>query len=142
MTNQTVTFESLIGPHMLDGVDFSTGSVKQDWGDGFEDCQVMRFRLDGIVYAAIEDPSDGYRSTMRELVVSSAPMKNTFAPIAVECRMRASEEYQVDEVMEAVTPDGVALLEFGTANTDDYYPYYVANWNPPKATTAPAQGGG
>lgn len=22
------------------------------------------------------------------------------------------------------------ILEVGTANTDDYYPYYVANWNP------------
>ena len=70
--------KELVGEHMLDAVDFSDEQVKT-WGDQFEACQVMRFRLDGKVYVAVEDPSDGYRSCMNDLAVADdATMKNTF----------------------------------------------------------------
>lgn len=64
-----MTLNELIGEHILDGVDFEQGQVKT-YGDVYEPCQVMRFRMDGVVYAVYEDPEDGYRSAMKEILVS------------------------------------------------------------------------
>ncbi len=123
--------KDLVGEHVLDAVDFETEKV----GDkGYEeDSEVMRFRLDGVVYVAQEDPSDGYRSSMRDLlVVPDARMTNVFKSIRVVGSHRNSGEYggedDVLELRDLVT--GEIVLEVGTHNTDDYYPSFVANFNP------------
>lgn len=54
------------GKYQLQGVDEFTGTVKT-WGCDFENCSVIRFKLNGVVYVATEDPSDGYRSYLGEL---------------------------------------------------------------------------
>ncbi|WID95356.1 hypothetical protein QO058_21640 [Bosea vestrisii] len=47
--------------------------------DDLEDCNVCRFWLNGTVYVVIEDPSDGYCSSMCAIkVVLSAAMMNVF----------------------------------------------------------------
>ena len=122
----------LVGEHLLDAVDFSDEQVKT-WGDAFETCQVMRFRLDGKCYIATEDPSDGYRSSMRELAVSDdAEMKNVFAPLKVIGRHRTKGSYgdedDVLELIDAVT--GQTVIEVGTTAVDDYYPGFVASFHP------------
>lgn len=121
----------LVGEHMLDGVDFDTTQV-QSWGEQFEACEVMRFRLDGKVYTAVEDPSDGYRSSMRELSVSVAEMKDTFAPVRVIGRHRTAGSYSgSDDVLELIDAvNGKIVLEVGTSDADDYYPCFVSNFNP------------
>lgn len=124
--------KDLIGEHMLDAVDFSNEQVKT-WGDEFEACQVMRFRLDGKCYIATEDPDDGYRSSMRELAVSyDAEMKNVFSPLKVIGRHRTEGSYgdqdDVLELIDAVT--GQTVLEVGTESVDDYYPSFVASFHP------------
>ena len=122
----------LVGEYMLDAVDFSDEQVKT-WGDQFEACQVMRFRLDGKCYTATEDPGDGYRSSMRELAVSDdAVMKNVFAPLKVIGRHRTKGSYgdqdDILELIDAVT--GQTVIEVGTASVDDYYPSFVASFSP------------
>jgi hypothetical protein len=121
----------LVGEHMLDAVDFSVEQIK-GWGDEFEPCQVMRFRLDGVCYTAVEDPDDGYRSSMKELIVDpDAEMKNTFAPIKVIGRHRTKGEYGEDDVMEFIDAiTGKIIIEVGTADIDDYYPGFVAFFDP------------
>lgn len=133
--------KDLVGEHMLDAVDFSTERLPT-YGDNLEDCNVMRFRLDGVVYVAIEDPDDGYRSSMKELTIDGmASMTNTFPPVKVIGRFRAENDSyggaDVLELIDAVT--GKAIVEVGTDNSDDYYPWFVSNFTPEAmATNCPA----
>ena len=125
-----VTLDSLIGEHMLDAVDTSTDKVKT-WGDRFEDANCLRFRLDGKVYTAVEDPNDGYRSNMGGLYESEEHMRNVFPPCRVLARKSENQKYQVDDTLELIdVVTGKVVLRVGTDNTDDYYPYFVAEWNP------------
>lgn len=122
----------LVGEHLLDAVDFSNEKIK-DWGDSFQDAQMMRFRLDGIVYSAIEDPDDGYRSMLGGLIVGEHPMTNVFTPVRVIGRMRlktpeSNEDCETLELVDALTEK--IVLEVGTDYTSDYYPAFVANFNP------------
>ena len=128
---QTVELVSLVGEHLLDAVDFSNEQVKT-WGDEFEPCQVMRFRLNGKCYTATEDPDDGYRSSMKDLVVSDCvEMKNVFAPVRVIGRHRTAGSYGAEDVLELIdAKTGKTVIEVGTDNSDDYYPGFVANFNP------------
>ena len=124
--------KDLVGEHELDAVDFDNEEIKDEYS-GVEMSQVCRFRLDGKVYAAIEDPSDGYRSSMRDLSVSdSATMKNVFQPVKVVGRHRTKGEYGgEDDVLELIdVKTGQVVLEVGTDQVDDYYPGYVASFHP------------
>lgn len=128
----------LVGPRHLDAVDFDTEKMKKFYGDGYEDCSVCRFRLDGIVYVAIEDPSDGYRSSMRDLITPNNPaMKNVFPPVKVIGRMRTEGEFGgLDDVLELVDAfTDKVVLEVGTDNCDDYYPCFVASFHPENMAT-------
>ena len=126
-----VEFSSLIGEHVLDAVDESTEKV-QTWGDNFEDANVIRFRLDGKVYTAVENPDDGYRSSMDRLYVADDEMRNTFPPCKVLVRMsEGGEYYQVNDTLEMIDcTTGKIVLRVGTDNTDDYYPWFVSEFNP------------
>jgi len=124
--------KDLVGEHVLDAVDFENEKIK-NWSDDLEDCEVMRFRLDGIVYVAIEDPDDGYRSSMRKLKTADASsMKNVFAPVNVIARHRTKGSYgEDDDVLELVdVKTGAVILEAGTEAISDYYPGFVARFSP------------
>jgi len=132
MTEQAqVTLDSLVGEHTLDAVDTFVQSVNT-YGTNFEDASVIRFRLDGVTYTAIEDPSDGYRSSMESLFVSTdAEVNNVFPPNRVVGRKKENDQYAVNntlELVDAVT--GKVVLEVGTDNTDDYYPSFVSAFWP------------
>lgn len=125
--------KDLVGLHMLDAVDFETISVPEwEGADTFEDASTCRFRLGGVVWAAVEDPSDGYRSSMRELrLLNDAPMVNAFPPVQVLAVHRAKRGWDAADVLELIdTKTGQTVLEVGTDNTDDYYPSFVADFRP------------
>lgn len=124
----------LVGLHLLDAVDFETVNFPAYEGASYtEDSQTCRFRLDGVVYAAVEDPSDGYRSSMRELtIVPDAVLVNVFTPIQVLCSHRTKYAYGGEaDVLEFIdVKTAKVVLEVGTDNTDDYYPSFVASFTP------------
>jgi len=130
-----VELKDLVGEHVLDAVDFSNEQVKI-YGDEFEPCQVMRFRLDGKVYTALEDPGDGYRSSMRDLFVGEHAMTNVFTPTRVLAVHRTTGMYSgQDDVLELRDMGtGKVIVEVGTDNVDDYYPAFVANFAPENMT--------
>lgn len=118
----------LVGMHQLTGVDLDNASIKT-WGDNFENCQVINFVLDGQTYTATEDPEDGYRSCMREIVASDHEVKNKFScEVLGKMREDKYEKNDVLELIDAIT--GKVVLSVGTGNTDDYYPYWVAEFTP------------
>lgn len=119
---EEIALTDLIGKHQLDAVDFLT---EREFGG---DAQVVRFRLDGVVYIAKEDPDDGYRSSLGSVTIGgSLPMANTFPPAAVTCTHHTEHEdilkFADDETQKVV-------LEIGTENADDYYPSFVGSFHP------------
>ena len=126
-----VELKDLVGEHMLDAVDFSNEQVNT-WGDEFEACSVMRFRLDGKVYMVIEEPEDGYRSSMNEITVGDWPMTNVFPPVHVIGVHRETDEggdlVDLLDLVDAGT--GKVVIEVGTDSLSDNYPAYVASFCP------------
>lgn len=127
---KTVELDSLVGEHVLDAVDACTEKINT-WGDTFEDATAIKFRLDGVVYIAIENPDDGYRSSMKELAVATNAKErkcvNVFAGCEVVAKKKAGNNVTL-EFIDATT--GKVVLEVGTDNTDDYYPWFVGNFTP------------
>lgn len=137
LARNEVKLTSLVGLKMLDAVDF-TNERCQRYSDEWEDCQACRFRLDGKVYLAIEDPSDGYRSSLASLseYQEECPMQNVFQPVQVLARHRDSGSYHEADILEIIdVSTGKTVLEVGTENSDDYYPSFVANFRPENMVT-------
>ena len=129
--SEEVSFESLIGEHVLEGVDLFDTQVESYEGGPMESANAMRFQLDGHVYVAVEDPDDGYRSSMRSLTVDTEPIKNSFAGVRVLVRQAPSQEFSNDDILEMIDlANGKTVLTVGTDNFDDYSPGFVANWTP------------
>lgn len=133
MKDAEVELKDLVGMRQLSGVTFER--IEPDTGADWpsEDANACAFILDGKGYQAIEDPNDGYRSSMRSLRrVSVKAVKNRFEPIQVLCRHRTEGRYgdtdDILEVLECTT--GKTILTVGTSSTDDYYPSFVACWQP------------
>ena len=118
------------GTKVLDAVDFLTEKTTNYYDE--ENCQVCRFRLDGVVYVAVEDPNDGYRSMMKDLKIDNdATMKNIFIGCEVICTHIEKGDYYDHDILELVdAKTGKAVLRVGTGNYNDYYPYFVAEFNP------------
>lgn len=129
----SVRLKDLTGNHILDAVERSSVS-RLKYDDGYEQCQMLMFRLDGVVYAVIDDPSDGYRSAMRELRVGGE-IKNTFSPVRVVGK-HLTDEWDDStigghDILQLVHEDtGRIILEVGTAKVDDGYPCFLAYFNP------------
>lgn len=131
---ENVPFDSLVGEHTLDAVDESVEQIK-GWGSWTDSANCLRFRLDGKVYVALEDPDDGYRSAMRKLFILDGKMKNVFTPVRVIARVcketgRLPYRNSADLLQLVDIANGKVILEVGTDNTDDYYPCFVASWVP------------
>ena len=128
---EEVTFESLIGEHVLEGVDMFDTQVESWEGGPMESANAMRFMLDGKIYVAVEDPEDGYRSCMKSLTVDTEPIKNSFAGVRVLVRQAPSQEFSNDDILEMIDlANGKVVLSVGTRNTEDYYPFFEASWTP------------
>ena len=129
----SVDMKTLVGKHLLSGVDESSVVIER-WGD-LENCQCLNFILDDLTYTAVEDPNDGYRSSMDALIVSGKKLTNTFDPIEVivsyadkKVGSWGNDKCDILEFIDA--KNGKKVLEVGTGDTDDYYPYFVASWMP------------
>ena len=121
--------KDLAGLHKLSGVDFE--NIKVDKYGSFEDANTIRFCLDGKIYVAIEDPSDGYRSSMKDIVVSETTIKNKFSPVKVTGIYREREGYNQCDILELVNiNNGKTVVKVGTDNNDDYYPSFVSEFYP------------
>jgi len=133
--NKSIDLKSLVGKHFLSGVDESNVKIKQ-YNDEFEDCQCINFVLDGTTYTAVEDPEDGYRSTLKEVFASKEKVTNNFYPVEVliihRDSNRISSHFLSDcDILEFIdTKNGKCVLEIGTDNYDNYYPQFVASWTP------------
>ena len=123
--------EDLIGIHKLSGVDMITTSIER-FGSK-QDAQGIRFILDGKIYEAIEDPDDGYRSCLAELIENpEGEVTNKFPEVTVLGKMKDKHnDGYTDEIIQFIdTITTKVVLEIGTEHVDDYYPNCVLYYSP------------
>jgi len=121
--------DDFLGRHVLTGVDFGVEKATEEY---YKDANNMAFEMDGKVYLVREDPDDGYRSSMKDIEEVDIKVVNQFPPCKVKGRRRKNSEYgeknDVIDFYDVVT--GLVVLAIGTENIDDYYPSYVAYFDP------------
>ena len=121
--------DDFLGKHVLTGVDFGVEKATEEY---YKDANNMAFEMDGKVYLVREDPDDGYRSSMKDIEEVDIKVVNQFPPCKVKGRRRKNSEYgeknDVIDFYDVVT--GLVVLAIGTENIDDYYPSYVAYFDP------------
>lgn len=125
-----MTLSDLVGKHILSGV--SIGYAEKNELDNDSPVSVD-FILDGKNVSVIEDPDDGYRSSMREVTVdrNGFACTNLFDAISVLGMRRADDQFGTNDVIDFIDiSNGKIILSVGTGNTDDYYPYFVSSWIP------------
>lgn len=129
----------------LDAVDFQVTPAANDYDD---DANSIRFRLNGVTYVASEDPSDGYRSSMREIRIEEKPEKlNVFPAVLVHTNYADKRSQLIGErdsygdndrdcdILQIIdTVSGAVIATIGTDNSDDYYPSFVGHFDPTKMT--------
>lgn len=103
---------------------------------------VINFVLDCITYTAIEDPDDGYRSSLDYITASDFEVDNRFSPVKVKCSYKSIDKsfwsdesnlnvsllQAVDKILFYDIDTNKLILEVGTDNTDDYYPCFVGDF--------------
>lgn len=133
--NEEVSLDSLVGEHVLTGVDLVEFRTKDEEPEAWSDDVAQRvvFTLDGVTYKASEDPGDGYRSSLRSLLIGGE-VRNTFPPCRVICTRgvppTGGYETSRDSLVMTDTATGKVVLEIGTHNDDDYYPSFVGFFDP------------
>ena len=88
------------------------------------------FKLDKLVYEAVEDEDDGYRSCLNEVVLvdkgSMIFQRRMLARVVVgEADHGDFEGWQLIDAK-----DGHVWLRFGTDHVDDYYPMFTFEYQP------------
>jgi hypothetical protein len=129
-SSENIEIETLVGLHQLTGVDMVNRQFEIWYA--LEDCQCINFVLDGVTYTAIEDPGDGYRSSMEKLIVTNDQVMNTFAPVQVMATVSDKDRYGSEAKILVLTDtaNGKVVLQVGTENIDDYYPGFLGEWIP------------
>lgn len=104
-----------------------------EWDDGY---WVKYFKLDGKVYAAWEDPDDGYRSYGCLTVVDHL-LQDNLPPIEVEATTEEwdypGDGFDATSGWKVVLRDcanGKEILTVGTDTSMDYYPCAIFRWQP------------
>lgn len=121
-----IDFEDMYGKYELDAVDMDYLQMLDD--AYYAPSHVIKFRLNGIVYLACENPEDGYRSSMDFFtIMKDNTMKNVFPPVEVVAVSGADE---TDTLVLIDTTTGKQVLEVGTNYSDGYYPYFVSYFDP------------
>ena len=87
-----------------------------------------QFKIDHLVFEAIEDQDDGYRSMLECVTVNEPSAAFDFFQTPLDhVKILCDDFYEVIS-----TADGHVWLRFGTDYTDSYYPMFVFEYTPRK----------
>lgn len=122
--------KDLCGIHKLQGFELFEKNIIRDFDSWETKCQGVRFMLDGIIYEAIEDPDDGYRSYCDDITITKEKPKYTFPDCEVICTMKTDDNGEHDVLIGTDANTRLVVFEIGTMYIDDYYPYCHFVYNP------------
>lgn len=110
-----IKFEELVG---------ETGSL-------YLNTDTNRFQIGSCIFEAIENPDDGYRSMMDEIVLVTDQAQKIGSPLA-SIEITKSSDNSFDGYKIVDLEDSHIWLKIGTDESDSYYPYFVFEWTPKK----------
>lgn len=133
--SQHILLDSFVGEHTLSGAYFDQITEPAYSGADYAlDSQVLRFTLDNLHYEAVEDPNDGYRSSLRCVRHAAIAPALKFAPVLVVGVMQtqSADDFKTKcEILQFLNASTRKIvMEIGTTDTDDYYPGFVALFSP------------
>lgn len=87
--------------------------------------EVNRFQLGSVLFEAVEDEGDGYRSNMEEVIVvdTNKPKQGLLAEVTIKSSNTIEGYSLIDD-------EGYTWLTFGTECYDEYYPCFIFNTFP------------
>lgn len=88
-----------------------------------------------LAFEVVEDPDDGYRSALKEVVQVPLDGLIFFAEPVVTLTVRSEGDNEKRPQFDGdhlVDDDGHIWLRFGTDHYDDYYPSFTFEYDPPK----------
>lgn len=89
------------------------------------------FRLNDMVFEAVEDPDDGYRSALDTIRVANSDnlifLKLPLAEVKI-CEASATQTFDGYEIFDVETNH--IWLTVGTQDANDYYPMFTFNYSP------------
>ena len=88
-----------------------------------------QFKLNEIVWEAIEDEDDGYRSYLDSVVIKNSDGIFQRQKLA-KVRIKRETEGDCEGYKLVGVKDGWVWLRFGTDYTEDYYPMFVFEYKP------------
>ncbi len=97
---------------------------------GFYGVDNNRFKLDKKAFEAVEDPDDGYRSCLRDVVQVQLGNNIFFKRRLDDVAVWAVEDGYFEGFELVSVKDGHVWLRFGTDNIGDYYPGFVFDYYP------------
>jgi hypothetical protein len=128
------------GKHILTGVSQGDRVPSQSRYAEYEDADSISFIIDDMTFTFVEDPSDGYRSTLEGCFINLVNVNNTFEPLEITIKQRKVDEriyHKEADYHEEVLKDliefkykGKVFAEVGTDYSDGYYPHFVSFFNP------------
>ena len=126
--------KDLCGAHKLQGVEQKQVLRKavEDWEED-EMRDGVAVRLDGITYLAVCDPRDGWRSCCEDLEIIEDVPRYRIPDIPVIGTMRPQDRWSrgTDDILMLIdAATGKSVLEIGTGNTGDWYPYWHFEYHP------------
>ena len=88
------------------------------------------FKLGSVVFDAIEDPDDGYRSYLQSIPITD-PKDLIFSTLPiVDVRVEMDLNFEEDGFFKLVDVNNHTWLTIGTDHTDEYYPWFVFDYTP------------
>lgn len=94
------------------------------------------FKLNDLVFEAVEDPDDGYRSYLGSIQLADA--NNLQFPNFPICQVKIIENnYEGFDLVELKS--NRAILEVGTDRFDDYYPCFLFRYNGVEIFNSPVE---
>ena len=133
-------FDKLVGKHKLQGIEQVYNYKSIDWyGDEIETNAII-LKIDGINYAFVEDPDDGYRSFLDNEHSGVTDIEPKYLlpniDVYIERKLPAEERniynYETSlygiEIYDSITDKMV--LRLGTYTNDKYYPECVLEYYP------------
>jgi hypothetical protein len=94
-----------------------------------------KFKLDDVVWEAIEDPDDGYRSCLDAVKAVKEDDCTFFHEPVATVKVIKVEASDFDGY-HLVDKSGHVWLKVGTDTSDSYYPCFIVQYDPPKYLTA------
>lgn len=93
---------------------------------------IYAFQLGSVLFEVVEDPNDGYRSSMEEVRILSDGNKKVSKDFLGDVIIEACPDADFDGYILRDVANGHTWLKFGTDNSDSYYPSFTFEWNGPE----------